>query len=506
MSKQLYRDFEAYKKARRDFVTMVSQAATKPDNVQALIELNVLSLLRPLLLDNVPTIQETAALAISRLANVSEQNSEKIISTGMMHEIVDGLSSTDERYQKNLCTVIKSVAKHTPKLATQVVEDGCLKPLIQCFRNDSSTQVSEAAASAIRAISSHQASLAEEVVNAGVLPPLIRTLERNDVNLRKTAVAAIGTIASHDPQLAQSVIDAGAIASIAPLLTQTDPRLRQQTCLALSGIATHSVDTAELVIEADTLHRTLDCLIDQDPKLRKSAAVLIYNIVKHTQELSQQVVNAGGCQALCDYLKDGKSDPIPAIKAIGCIASFSPSLATSMLESKAARVCLGVFVSSRNVDCKVEAAKTVGMLGKHNAKTSAALSSMNALSLLLQGFEDPDGNEELRKATKVSMKLIIENCEELNALEPLITTCQGSVLRKVLARISTLLSKNPKIRAPFVQSGGFKSVQLLQNRDDAKLKPLINAINDCYPDQAVRAYSPQHAEEINQEVENYKPQ
>ena len=511
MSKQLYRDFEAYKKARRDFVTMVSQAATKPDNVQALIELNVLTLLRPLLLDNVPTIQETAALAISRLAAVSEQNSEKIISTGMMHEIVDGLKSDDERYQKNLCTVIKSVSKHTPKLAIDVVENGCLQPLIRCLQGDdkhpSSNQVAEAAASSLKAIASHSVQLAEQVVQAGALPPLIKTLERNDVSLRRVSVGAVGTIASHDPQLAQSCIEAGAISMIAPLLAQQDPRLRQQSCLALSSIATHSVDTAELVVEArDVFTRALDCLVDPDARLRRSAAQLIFNIVKHTQELSQQVVDAGGCQALCNYLKDPQSDPVPAVRAIGCIASFSPKLAMSMLESKAARVCLGVFVSSRSVDCKVEAAKTIGLLGKHNAKTSAALTSMNALQLLMQALDDPDGTDDLRKAAKVSMKEIIANCDELNALEPLITVARDSVLRKVLSRISALLSKNPKIRASFVQSGGFKSVQLLQQNDDQKLKPLIDAINDCYPDQAVRAYSPQYTAKLNQEVENFKPQ
>ena len=509
MSKQLYRDFEAYKIARRDFVTMVSQAATKPDNVQALIELNVLSLLHPLLLDNVPTIQETAALAISRLASVSEKNSEKIISMGMMHEIVDGLKSKDERYQKNLCNVIRSVAKHSLKLATQVVNSGCIEPLIKCLEGTkeapASNQVIEAAASSLKAIASHSADLAQEVVNASSLAPLIKTLERNDNALRRVSVAAVGSIAAHSPSLAQSCIEARAISTIAPLLSQNDNKLKQQSCLALSAIASHSVDTAELVVEADVFPTALSCLTDQDPELRKAAAQLVLNIVKHTQELSRLVVGFGGCQALCVYLQFSEKDPVPAVKAIGCIASFSPSLATSLLESGAANACLSVFVFSKSIVCKTEAARAIGMLGKHNASTSAALSSMNSLSLLLQAYNDPDGDENLRKATKESMKLIIENCEDLTALEPLITTSNGSVLRKVLSRISTLLSKNPKARAPFVQSGGFRSVQMLQIGDDTKIKSLIDAINDCYPDQAVRAYSPQYAEELNKEVENFKP-
>jgi hypothetical protein len=509
MSKQLYRDFEAYKMARRDFVTMVSQAAMKPDNVPALIELNVLSLLRPLLLDNVPTIQETAALAISRLARVSEKNSEKIISTGMMHEIVGGLKSKDDRYQKNLCNVIKNVAKHTPNLAKEVVGSGCIEPLIKCLEGSkeapTSNQVIGAAASSLKAIASHNAELAQEVVGASALAPLIKTLERNDNALRRVSVSAIGSIAVHSPTLAQSCIEARAISTIAPFLTSNDNKLLQQCCLTLSAIASHSVDTAELVVEADVFPGALKFLYDDDADLRKAAAQLVLDIVKHTQELSKVVVGFGGCQALSHYLKFSEKDPIPAVKAIGCIASFSPALATSLLESGAGSECLGVFAFSKNITCKEEAARAIGMLGKHNSSTSSALSSMNALSLLLQAYDDPDGNENLRNATKESMKLIIENCEELTALEPLITTSKGSILRKVLSRIIALLSKNPKVRAPFVQSGGFRAVQMLQVEDDEKLKELVDAINDCYPDQAVRAYSPEYAAELNKEVENYKP-
>ncbi|EAY19496.1 Armadillo/beta-catenin-like repeat family protein [Trichomonas vaginalis G3] len=504
MSKQLIRDFDAYKKARHDFVSMVSEAAMKPDNINTLIELNVLSLLRPLLLDNVPSIQQMSALAISRLANVSEKNSEKIITTGMLPEIVNGLNSKDERYQKNLCQVIRSVSKHSQKLATKVVAGGCLKPLVECLKSESNV-VCEAASSSIKAIAAHDSNLAQEVVEAGALAPLIKSINRAENTLRRTSISAIGSISRHTPQLAQACIEAKAIPTIASLLSTTnDSKLKTQACLALANIATHSVDTAELVVEEKIFPSALTCFTDADADLRVAAAKLVLEIVKHTQELAQGVVGFGGCQSLVEYIRSSKTDMIPAVKAVGAIASFSPSLALSLLEAGAGRACLGVFVSSKSAECKAVAARTVGMLGKHNAQTSLKISSMNALSLLFQAMNDPDGDEELRAAVKEAMVDIIKNCEDITALEPLITTSEGEILCHVLERISNLLSKNPKVRAPFVSSGGFRSVQLLQADNDPNLKKLIDAINDCYPDQAVRFYSPNYVEELNKEVDAHK--
>ena len=99
MSRQLIKEFETYKNARRDFVRTIAEEASRPANVQALIDLQVLSLLRPLLLDNVAAIQTTAALAIGRLANGSEQVATKVVNAGILPEIVAGLSSSDKYIQ-----------------------------------------------------------------------------------------------------------------------------------------------------------------------------------------------------------------------------------------------------------------------------------------------------------------------------------------------------------------------------------------------------------------------
>ena len=54
--------FDRYQKERVLFVQSVADLATRPQNVEALMNAGVMALLRPLLLDNVPSIHQSASL------------------------------------------------------------------------------------------------------------------------------------------------------------------------------------------------------------------------------------------------------------------------------------------------------------------------------------------------------------------------------------------------------------------------------------------------------------
>ena len=58
------------------FDNKVADLAHRPQNIEALQNAGVMALLRPLLLDTVPSIQQSAALALGRLANYSEELAE----------------------------------------------------------------------------------------------------------------------------------------------------------------------------------------------------------------------------------------------------------------------------------------------------------------------------------------------------------------------------------------------------------------------------------------------
>lgn len=70
----------------------VAEAATRPQNIEVMRNAGVMLLLRPLLLDNVPSIQQTAALALGRLANYSDELAEDVVQNEILPQLVASLN------------------------------------------------------------------------------------------------------------------------------------------------------------------------------------------------------------------------------------------------------------------------------------------------------------------------------------------------------------------------------------------------------------------------------
>jgi hypothetical protein len=84
--------FEKYQKERLLFVQTVADLASRETNIEALQTAGVMSLLRALLLDNVPAIQLAAALALGRLANYNEELAEAVVESDILPQLVFSLS------------------------------------------------------------------------------------------------------------------------------------------------------------------------------------------------------------------------------------------------------------------------------------------------------------------------------------------------------------------------------------------------------------------------------
>jgi HEAT repeat protein len=501
MSRQLLQVFEKYQKARREFVQTIAEQASRPENIPNLMAAGVLSLLRPLLLDNVSAIQQTAALALGRLANYQEEIAKQIVDASILPEIVSGLSSPDNYYKRNACFVIRTLSKHSADLAQRCVDAGALDPLVKCFESFDA-KVRESAAWALGRIATHTDALAQAVGDANAIQELIRAVQDPELALRRIGVASLGDIAKHTSDLAQAVINQRAISHIAPLLTASDPKLKQEVCQTLAQIAKHTLDCAELVVEGPVVPSALACLKDKDPGVRKAAACLLREIVKHTLELAMMVINVGGAPALVQYLKpEAGNEPLNAVMAIGYIANFSQALASSLIQESAQVAVLHVFVQAKQAHVRSASAWTLGQLGKHSQEQASQLTSLNVLALLLDAHNDKNAGEDLKLKTKRALKMIIEKCNEIEALQPLIEPAPDKIKQYVLEQIAKLLPKNPKAKVPFVTSGGFQSVQKIVPEPGSKIREFIDPINGCYPEQAVRYYSPQYPQELLQEIE-----
>lgn len=132
-NRQILQVFETYQKARVTFVQTVADLSLRQQNVEALQGAGVMALLRPLLLDTVPTIQHTAALALGRLANTNEDLARAIVDGDILPQLVFSLAEQNRFYKKSAAFVLRTVAKHDPDLARAVVDAGALDPLITCL-------------------------------------------------------------------------------------------------------------------------------------------------------------------------------------------------------------------------------------------------------------------------------------------------------------------------------------------------------------------------------------
>ncbi len=84
---------EKYHKERLSFAQTIAELAQRETYISSLQSHNVLPLLRPLLLDNIPAIQQAAALAIGRLANHSEEMAEAIVDSDILPHLICSLKN-----------------------------------------------------------------------------------------------------------------------------------------------------------------------------------------------------------------------------------------------------------------------------------------------------------------------------------------------------------------------------------------------------------------------------
>ena len=208
MSRAVLQPFEEYQKARITFSQSIAELASRPQNIEALHSAGVMALLRPLLLDNVPSIQQSAALAIGRLANYSEELAESVVQNDIITQLIYSLAKPNRFFKKAACYVFKSVAKHSPQLAEDIVKCGVLEPLVQCL-DEFDPSVKEAAAWALGYISKHNANLASQVVEARAVDSLILCLQEPEILLKRASALTLSYICQHTEQLAQPVAENG---------------------------------------------------------------------------------------------------------------------------------------------------------------------------------------------------------------------------------------------------------------------------------------------------------
>ncbi|KAF4079761.1 hypothetical protein AMELA_G00181920 [Ameiurus melas] len=497
--------FEQYQKERMKFVQTVAELSVRPQNIETLQNAGVMSLLRPLLLDAVPTIQQSAALALGRLASYSDVLAEAVVKGGILPQLVYSLFKQNRFYKKAAASVLSAVAKHSPELAQAVVDCGALDALVISLA-EFDPVVKEAATWTIGYIARHNSSLAQAVVDAGAVPLLVLCIQEPEIALKRISASTLSDISKHSPELAQTVVDAGAIAHLAQMILNPDAKLKMHVFSALGQISKHSVDLAEIVVEAEIFPAVLACLKDPDEYVRKNISMLMREITKHSPELSQMIVNAGGVAAVINYLGDSKgSVRLPGIMMLGYVAAHSENLAMAVILSKGIPQLAICLAEETEDHMKAAAAWALGQIGQHTSEHARAVAMCNVLPKLLSLYLDTESSEDLQVKAKKALKSILQKCTYLPALEPLLHEAPSNVLKHVICQFSKVLPHDSKTRRLFVTTGGLKKVQEIKAEPGSALQEYINTINKSYPEEIVRYFSPGYSEALLERIEKYQP-
>ncbi|ORX42019.1 ARM repeat-containing protein [Piromyces finnis] len=530
--------FEKYQHDRLTFVQAVADLASRETNIQALQSVDVITLLKPLLLDSVPGVQQAAALALGRLANFSRDMAYMMVNNDILPQLIYSLSEKNHFYKKASCFLLRAISKHNPELATAVTNSGAVNALVACLE-DFDPGVKEAAAWAIGYIARHNEELAQVVVDAGSIPLLVLCVQEPEISLKRIAISALADIAKHSPEMAQVVVDADTIHFITMYITQLDNKLQRQICSCLAHIAKHNIDLAESVVDMDILPNIFICMKSPDPFVRKNAASLICELTKHSPDLAQLIVNSGGIVPTVEYLKKSSGNSrMPALMALGYISAFSETLAMSVILAKAVPVLAVVLEEEVEEHLLAACSWSIGQIGRHSpdhAKIVADNGILVKLLYIIKATIHENTNSDLFVKTKRAMKAVILKILNIELLDPLLEVeTPYCILKHLVAQYAKLLPYDIVSRRAFVISSGLAKIQqiamkytpqLISNdlvngnksklndeshlMDDAvstnnsKLAEAIRTINSCYPEEIVHYYSPGYSSFLLEKINNY---
>ncbi|XP_076256219.1 uncharacterized protein LOC143193752 [Rhynchophorus ferrugineus] len=505
--------FENYQKARLTFVQTVADLALRSQNNEIMKKANILDLLKPLVNDVVPAIKQCAAIALGRLVHSDSDMAMELIEIGFLPTLLQNATSGNKYQKAAVLFVLRSICRHNEKLAEIVVKNGGLQTFVYCLEDFEPT-VKESAAWGIGYISRHSKKLAQECVNNGILPLLMLCLQEPEISLKQIATSAVADIAKHCEDLAMCVGDAGIVPHLVNNLRNSDEKLKRQSLAALSAIAKHSSELAEVVVEAEIFPTVLQHLSHPCPVVRRNAAAVIRDISKQSQELTQLVVNSGGIAALLQIILQQPSKEfdlnndarMPCVTALGFIAGHSPQLSMTVIGCRTVQSLVGILNSSSDDSLLTATTWALGQIGKHSPEHSQAVASTNVFQRLMELYERPESSADLKAKCQNTLKLCLQNCLLISALEPLLFQAPPEILKYVLGQYSKVLPHDAKARRLFVTSGALKKVQQLEAKPGTTLMEYINVINSCFPEEIVRFYSPGYPETLLDKVEEYSPQ
>lgn len=118
---------------------------------------------------------------------------------------------------------------------------------------------------------------------------------------------------------------------------------------------------------------------------------------------------------------------------------------------------------------------------------------------------DPKTPDDLKSKCKSVLKICIQKCMVLPAIESLVQDAPPEILKYVLGQYARILPYDPIERRLFVTTGGLRKIQEISAEPGSRLLEYILCINRCFPEEIVKFSSPGYPETLLDKVEQYKP-
>lgn len=492
MAKSVLQPFEDYQKARIKFVQHIAELATRQQNIAVLNSAGVMKLLRPLLLDSVTSIQQSAALAIGRMANYSEEVAESVIENEILPQLLFSMTSHNRFFKKAACFVLTAIAKHSYKLANELVKAGAIEPLINCLE-DFDSSVKESATKALGYISKHSESLANIIVQSRGIDNLILCLQEPEMNLKRASVQTLCYIASHNEYVSLPIAEKG-LDVIMSYLPYSDIKLKRSVCMLLGSIAKHSVTLADKVINKLNPQKLISCLSkNEDISVRKNAAFCLRELVNKNTLIAALIVDNNGSQNLIDYVSSTVGEArLNGILCLGSIASFKDDLAYSIIKHNGVEILKQALQSENDQYIKSAVCYTIGHLGRHSPNHANEIANSNILPLLMFYHMSSESTDDLKEHSFEALRKIIESLNKVSTLEPLLQICSERLIKTILNQLVKHLNGNKTQQKEFLKNGGLAKLQEMKKKVNVNLVQQIEEINSFFPESCVKYSSPDY--------------
>ncbi|KAF7268068.1 hypothetical protein GWI33_018766 [Rhynchophorus ferrugineus] len=481
--------FENYQKARLTFVQTVADLALRSQNNEIMKKANILGKFAVCYVRNMTFIEIIYCRfteTFGRLVHSDSDMAMELIEIGFLPTLLQNATSGNKYQKAAVLFVLRSICRHNEKLAEIVVKNGGLQTFVYCLEDFEPT-VKESAAWGIGYISRHSKKLAQECVNNGILPLLMLCLQEPEISLKQIATSAVADIAKHCEDLAMCVGDAGIVPHLVNNLRNSDEKLKRQSLAALSAIAKHSSELAEVVVEAEIFPTVLQHLSHPCPVVRRNAAAVIRDISKQSQELTQLVVNSGGIAALLQIILQQPSKEfdlnndarMPCVTALGFIAGHSPQLSMTVIGCRTVQSLVGILNSSSDDSLLIATTWALGQIGKHSPEHSQAVASTNVFQRLMELYERPESSADLKAKCQNTLKLCLQNCLLISALEPLLFQAPPEILKYVLGQYSKSRDLNRAyISVPWAHTHICLLLKFLATMTVGEAVPVVNIGNN----------------------------